>query len=101
MMRDATKLLRGLVGAWRFELQTSCAQDRLVAATSPVSVNQFYAERIGAGGATISTSPVATSYTRPDISQAPGNAVARSAATSTATAAQGSVIAFVLRSPSC
>ena len=41
MMRDATRLLRGLVGAWRFELQTSCAQDRLVAATSPVSVNQF------------------------------------------------------------
>src|ERR1700722_16358768 len=66
-------------------------------------VNQeFYALRIGAGGTTISTSPVATSYTRPDISQGPGNAgIARSAATSRATAARGSVTAFVLTSPSC
>jgi hypothetical protein len=28
MMCDAANLLKGLVGAWRFELQTSCAQGR-------------------------------------------------------------------------
>jgi hypothetical protein len=28
MTDAAAKLLRGLVGAWRFELQTSCAQGR-------------------------------------------------------------------------
>jgi hypothetical protein len=26
MMPEASNLLKGLVGAWRFELQTSCAQ---------------------------------------------------------------------------
>jgi hypothetical protein len=63
---------------------------------------KLYAPRIGAGGTTTSTSPVPTSYTSPDISHAPGNAgIARSAATSTATAARGSVTAFVLSSPSC
>jgi hypothetical protein len=28
MMPEASNLLKGLVGAWRFELQTSCAQGR-------------------------------------------------------------------------
>src|SRR5580704_1552652 len=66
-------------------------------------MNQGFCEvRIGAGGTTISTSPVATSYTRPDIRQAPGKAgIARSSATSKATAARGSLTAFVLSSPSC
>jgi hypothetical protein len=30
MIREASNLLKGLVGAWRFELQTSCAQGRLL-----------------------------------------------------------------------
>jgi hypothetical protein len=28
MMPEASNLLKGVVGAWRFELQTSCAQGR-------------------------------------------------------------------------
>ena len=67
----------------------------------PSYFDELYAARIGAGATTTSTSPVATSYTSPDISQAPGNpGIARSAATSPATAARGSVTAFALRSPS-
>ena len=58
-------------------------------------------QRIRAGGTTISTSPVAMSQTRPEMNHSAGNAeTARSAATSMATAARGSVIAFVLSSPS-
>jgi hypothetical protein len=58
-------------------------------------------QRIRAGGTTISTSPVAMSQTRPEMNHSAGNAeTARSAATSMATAERGSVIAFVLSSPS-
>jgi hypothetical protein len=84
-----------------FASNSFASQDML---TDPYSLSvdqEFYAVRIGAGGTTISTSPVATSYTTPDISHAPGNAgIARSAATSRAIAARGSVTDFFLSSPS-
>ena len=84
-----------------FASNSFASQDML---TDPYSLSvdqEFYAVRIGAGGTTISTSPVATSYTTPDISHASGNAeIARSAATSRATAARGSVTDFFLSSPS-
>ena len=62
----------------------------------------LYAVRSRAEGTTISTSPVATLYTKPAISHVAGNAgIARRAATSAATAARGSLTAFCLSSPSC
>src|SRR6516165_6022052 len=102
---SATKRLRS-TGYYTFDLETGTDPglqmqrqfiDNHSKTRGPCACD--YELRIEAGGTTISTRPVATLYTRPERSHAPGNAgIVRTKATSMATAARGSLTTFVLRS---